>query len=165
MDNPLIFPIVLQLIGIGIIMAEILIPSGGVLALLATALFGYSLYSVFTSVSSAVGIGFILADLVIIPIVVIFGFKALAKSSVTLKKRLSSKQGVSVQNSSLMHYIGMEGVAVTDLRPSGIAMIAKERLDVVTEGKYLAKDSPLIVVSVTGNQIIVKENPSQGEAL
>ncbi len=158
MDNPLIFPIILQLIGIGIIMAEILIPSGGILALLAIALFGYSLYSVFTTVSSSMGFGFVLADLIIIPIIVILGFKTLAKSSVTLKKKLSSEQGVNVQEKALNQYIGMEGIAVTDLRPSGIAVIAKERLDVVTDGKYLAKDSPLIVVAVTGNQIIVKEN-------
>ena len=157
MDNPLIIPIILQLIGIGIIMAEILIPSGGILALLAIALFGYSLYSVFTSVSASMGYGFILADLIIIPVIVILGFKTLAKSSVTLKKKLSSDLGVSVQEKALQQYIGMEGVAATDLRPSGMAVIAKERLDVVTEGKYLAKDTPLIVVSVTGNQIIVKE--------
>ncbi len=158
MDNPLIFPIILQLIGIGIIMAEILIPSGGILALLAIALFGYSLYSVFTSVSSSMGYGFILADLIIIPVIVIFGFKTLAKSSITLKKKLSSDQGVNVQEKALNQYIGMEGIAATDLRPSGMAVIAKERLDVVTDGKYMAKDSPLIVVAVTGNQIIVKEN-------
>ena len=158
MDNPLIFPIILQLIGIVIIMAEILIPSGGILALLATALFGYSLYSVFTSISASMGYGFVLADLIIIPVIVIFGFKTLAKSSVTLKKRLSSEQGVNVQEEILRQYIGMEGVAITDLRPSGIAMIAKERLDVGTDGQYLAKDSSLMVVAVTGNQIIVKEN-------
>ena len=88
-----------------------------------------------------------------------------AISKPSLKKRLSSEQGVNVQNDSLQHYLGKQGVAVTDLRPSGIAEIAEERLDVVTEGHYLAKDSSLIVISVTGNQIIVKENPSQGEAL
>jgi len=98
-------------------------------------------------------------------VIVIFGFKTLAKSSVTLKKRLSSEQGVNVQEEILRQYIGMEGVAITDLRPSGIAMIAKERLDVVTDGQYLAKDSSLMVVAVTGNQIIVKENQSQGDAL
>jgi membrane-bound ClpP family serine protease len=165
MDNPLIFPIILQLLGILIIMAEILIPSGGILAMLATALFGYSLYSVFTSISPSMGYGFILADLIIIPVIVIFGFKTLAKSSVTLKKRLSSAQGVNVQEKTLDQYIGMEGLAVTDLRPSGIAIIAKKRFDVVTDGTYLAKDSSLMVVAVTGNQIIVKEIKSQGDAI
>ena len=63
-----------------------------------------------------------------------------------------------MQKSDLKRYIGQQGVAMTDLRPSGIAVINKERLDVVTEGKYLDKDTPIIVLSVTGNQIIVKDN-------
>ncbi|MBU2648879.1 NfeD family protein [bacterium] len=165
MDHPLVFPIILQLVGIVIVMVEIIVPSGGLLALLAAAAFGYSLYSVFTSASMAMGLGFVLADVIMIPIIVIIGFKALAKSPVTLRKILSSEQGVSVQQKSLRRYLGMEGVAITDLRPSGIAIIAKERLDVVTEGKYLAKDAPLIVVSVTGNQIIVREKKIKGEGL
>ncbi len=158
MDHPIIIPIVLQFVGVAIIMAEVLIPSGGLLAILAIVLFGYSLFSVFTGISTQMGVGFVLADLVIIPVTVYFAFKALAKSPVTLRKRLSSELGVSVQDKDLEQHIGKEGIAVTDLRPSGMAMIANERIDVVTEGNYLAKDSPLIVVTVTGNQIIVKEN-------
>ncbi len=157
MDNPLVFPVVLQLIGVVIIMAEIIIPSGGLLAMLATAVLGYSLYTVFSAVSTAAGFGFVLADLILLPIVVIFGFKFLAKSSVTLKKSLSSKDGVSVQSNVLKQYIGQQGSTVTDLRPSGIAVINQERLDVVTEGKYLDKGTQVVVVAVTGNQIIVKE--------
>jgi len=165
MDHPIIIPIILQFVGVAIIMAEVLIPSGGLLAVLAIVLFGYSLFSVFTGISTQMGIGFVLADLVIIPVTVIFAFKALAKSPVTLRKRLSSEQGVNVQEKELEKYIGKEGTAVTDLRPSGIAMIVNERIDVVTEGSYLAKDSPLIVIAVTGNQIIVEENLTQGDAL
>ena len=61
MDNPLVFPIILQIIGVIIIAAEIILPSGGLLTLLATAVLGYSVYAVFSSVSSAVGFYFILA--------------------------------------------------------------------------------------------------------
>ncbi len=158
MDHPIIIPIVLQFVGVAIILAEVLIPSGGILAILAITVFGYSLYSAFTDISTQMGIGFVVADLVIIPVTVIFAFKMLAKSSITLHKRLSREQGVSVQDKDLEQYIGKEGVTVTDLRPSGIAMIANERIDVVTEGSYLAKDLSIIVVAVTGNQIIVSEN-------
>lgn len=158
MDNPLIFAIILQAIGIGVIMAEVLIPSGGLLSILAIVLFGYSLYSVFVSVSTQMGIGFLLADLIIIPVTVILAFKTLAKSSITLRKKLSSNEGVKVQKKVPGDYVEKEGVTITDLRPSGIARIGHERLDVVTEGKFLEKDTPITVVSVTGNQIIVKEN-------
>ena len=35
--------------------------------------------------------------------------------------------------------VGQDGVAVTDLRPSGTAQIGDERVDVVTEGEYVAQ--------------------------
>ena len=153
----MIIPIVLQIVGVLIIMAEIILPSGGILSILAASAFAYSLYLVFTDISTAAGFGFVLADLIIIPTLVIVGFKFLAKSPIALRKKLSSDTGVTSQKRSLRAYIGLQGVAMTDLRPSGIAVFNKERLDVVTEGKYLDKGTPIEVISVTGNQIIVKE--------
>jgi len=157
MDHPLVFPVIMQVIGVAIIMAEVLIPSGGLLSVLAVVLFGYSLYSVFAAVSIQAGIVFVIADLIIVPLTIVFAFKTLAKSPITLRKRLSREQGFSAQKSTLSAYIGKEGKTVTDLRPSGIAGIDGERLDVVTDGRYIERGTPVRVVSVTGNQVIVEE--------
>ncbi|MBT4288920.1 MAG: serine protease [Deltaproteobacteria bacterium] len=157
MNNIYILPIVLQVIGILVIMAEILLPSGGLLSMLAIGLFGYSLYYVFNSISSSIGMVFLIMDIITIPIAILAGFKLLAKSPIALKKKLSSEDGVVAQSADAQKYIGKEGIAFTDLRPAGIAMIESERLDVVTEGKYLDKDTKIVVVSVSGNQIIVNQ--------
>ncbi len=53
--------------------------------------------------------------------------------------------------------IGQEGVAVSDLRPAGIALFGRERLDVVTQGGYIEAGRPVRVVQVTGRQVLVKE--------
>jgi len=150
-------PIILQVIGLLVIIVEIIIPSGGLLGILALGLFGYSLYDVFTNISSSAGMTFVVSDIICIPIVILFGFKLLAKSPVTLRKSLSSENGVVAQSAEIEHFVGKEGIAFTDLRPSGIAMIEDQRLDVVTEGKYLNKDTKVVVVSVSGNQIIVNQ--------
>ena len=63
----------------------------------------------------------------------------------------------SSQSSELESYVGTQGNAVTDLRPAGIAVINGKRVDVVTRGEYLDKDSAIIVTAVTGNQIIVRK--------
>jgi membrane-bound serine protease (ClpP class) len=42
--------------------------------------------------------------------------------------------------------IGVEGTAATDLRPAGIATIGTERLDVVTEGGFVAKGTRIRVI-------------------
>ena len=81
----------------------------------------------------------------------------LAKSPLTLNKKLSSKEGILSQSPELQSYLGQEGIALSDLRPSGIARINGKRVDVVTRGEYLEKNTPIVVHSVTGNQVIVVE--------
>ena len=92
-----------------------------------------------------------------IPVLVIMGLKLLARSPVTLRKTLSREEGASSQPPELDSYIDMQGTAVTDLRPAGTAVISGKRVDVVTRGEYLEKDSAIIVITVTGNQIIVRK--------
>ena len=150
-------PVVLQLAGVIIIIAEIFLPSGGLLSLVAAGLFGYSLFIVFHDISTMAGTYFVLADLLIIPILVAVGLKILARSPATLRETLSSDSGVVSQSPELEKLVGLEGKSVTDLHPGGTAIIDDKRLDVVSRGEYIDKDSNLIVVEVTGNQIIVRE--------
>jgi membrane-bound ClpP family serine protease len=150
-------PVVLQLAGVLIIIAEIFLPSGGLLSLIAASLFGYSLYIVFTDISTMAGTYFVLADLFIIPILVVVGLKVLANSPATLKKTLASADGVVSQAPELDGFMGSEGRSATPLHPGGTAIIDGQRLDVVSRGEYIDKNKDLVVVEVTGNQIIVKE--------
>jgi len=150
-------PVVLQLAGVLIIIAEIILPSGGLLSLVAVGLFGYSLFIVFHDISTMAGTYFVLTDLIIIPALLALGLKILARSPATLRETLSSENGVVSQSPELESFMGREGKSVTDLRPGGTAIIDDKRLDVVSRGEYIEKDSNLIVVEVTGNQIIVRE--------
>ena len=154
--NALGVPVILQLVGVLIIIAEIILPSGGLLTLLAVAVFGYSLYVVFTQVSVMAGTLFLCADLLMVPILVIFGLKMLARSPVTLRSTLSSGEGVTSQNPEMERYLGKTGRALSDLRPSGAAVIEGKRLDVVSRGEYIDRETIIEVVRVTANQIVVK---------
>ncbi len=51
----------------------------------------------------------------------------------------------------------MKGKSVTDLRPAGTAEINAQRLDVVTDGEYIEAGTSIVVVSVTGNRIVVEK--------
>ncbi len=48
------------------------------------------------------------------------------------------------------------GIAASQLRPSGVALIAGQRIDVVTEGSLIDKDTPVRVVLVEGSRIVVR---------
>lgn len=155
MNPDLIIPLVLQITGVIVIIAEIIIPSGGILSIIAAFLFGYSLYSVFSQLSVFTGLLFLAADLLIIPVLVINGLKLLAGSPATLRRRLSRDEGVTSQPVELEKLVGKDGIAITNLRPSGKAQIAGKKLDVVSRGEYIEKDSEISVHTVSGNQIVV----------
>jgi membrane-bound serine protease (ClpP class) len=53
--------------------------------------------------------------------------------------------------------VGKDGTAITDLRPSGTARIGDERIDVVTEGEYVAQGSRIQVVRSDGYRHVVRK--------
>ena len=48
------------------------------------------------------------------------------------------------------------GVAFTDLRPAGTALINSKRVDVVTEGGFVSKGTPLRVIALEGMRVVVR---------
>jgi membrane-bound serine protease (ClpP class) len=53
---------------------------------------------------------------------------------------------------------GATGIAQSDLRPAGVARIAGERIDVVTEGDFISSGSAIEVLRVEGNRVTVRVN-------
>ncbi len=58
---------------------------------------------------------------------------------------------------SYIDLVGHEGRALNDLRPVGKAQINGRRLDVVTEGGYIEKNTVVVVTEVHGSRIVVRE--------
>jgi len=52
--------------------------------------------------------------------------------------------------------VGLDGIAVTDLRPAGTAQIGQERVDVVTEGEYVAQGQAVRVMRSEGYRHVVR---------
>ncbi len=156
MNSLYILPVSLQFIGVIVIIAEVILPSGGILSILAALVFGFSLFRAF-SISNNIGMLFASIDIVMVPLLVLLGLKLLAKSPATLRTTLSRKEGVISQNRSMDSFLSMSGVAVTDLRPAGSIKINDQKLDAVTKGEYIDKGSQIHVIEITGNQVIVKE--------
>ena len=53
-------------------------------------------------------------------------------------------------------WLGRKGVAVTPLRPAGIADIEHARVDVVSDGEFIDAGTPIEVTRVDGNRIVVR---------
>jgi membrane-bound ClpP family serine protease len=153
----LILVALLQLAGAAVIIAELFLPSAGVLSIIAVGLIGYSIYIVFTAISETAGAVLIGIDMILLPVAVIVGIKLIARSPLTLKTSLSRAGGVISQSPELETYLDARGQAVSDLRPSGIAVINGRRLDVTTRGEYIERGADVYVSAVRGNQIIVRQ--------
>lgn len=62
--------------------------------------------------------------------------------------------------SDYQRYVGRSGVAQSPLRPSGIALIDGERVDVVTDNAFLKAGVRIRVLRVEGARIVVEEVPA-----
>jgi membrane-bound serine protease (ClpP class) len=51
---------------------------------------------------------------------------------------------------------GTQGTALTILRPSGKARFADHVVDVITEGEFIAAQTPITVIQTDGMRVIVK---------
>ena len=93
-------------------------------------------------------------------IVILFLLKYLPKSKVwnnlVLKKNIDEQSGYT-SDKKLKELIGKNGKALTDLRPSGTALIENSRIDVVTSGEYINKGSNILVISEEGSKIVVQK--------
>lgn len=76
-------------------------------------------------------------------------------SGLLLRGSVHKSQGF-VSAPSRGDLIGLDGIAVTDLRPSGTARVGQERIDVVTEGEYVAQGSRVQVVQSDGYRHVVR---------
>ncbi len=81
-----------------------------------------------------------------------------------LKKLPETRFGRSVQSDRVIpaetaaktHLVGVDGIALTPLRPGGLAQFGAERVDVVTSGEPLDKGERLRVLSVDGPRVLVR---------
>ncbi|WP_047981456.1 NfeD family protein [Ornithinibacillus contaminans] len=149
--------IILLVIGIGLIIAEIFIP-GGILGVIGIGAVIGSLFMSGASISNmtmSIAIAFLVA---IIASVILFRRIGLDKGifrHVILRDRTTTELGY-VSNENRLDLIGMEGITVTALRPSGMAVINNERIDVISEGSFIPANAKVKVVKVEGVRVVVR---------
>ena len=64
---------------------------------------------------------------------------------------------VSEEHHEGVSYIGWEGESTTDLRPAGKGRFQGRLLDIITEGEFLPKDTPVVVTKQEGSRIVVRK--------
>lgn len=145
--------ITLLLCGMFLIGAEIFVPGGvlgtaGAVALIAAAVIGFSIFPPFAGWLSLFLILF-LAALAVVAWMKFFPSSPIGKS-LTLAQNLARG---SDTNASWKP--GMQGVARSTLRPSGVAEFGTRRADVIARGTWIDANTLIQIVKVEGNRIYV----------
>lgn len=143
-------------LGLALIIAEVLFPSFGVLGALATIAIVAGGYVAFRT-GGAAGAGYTMATAILVPVFILGGFRLLPRSP--LAKQLMARgftftdgRAVDQRDEGL---VGAEGLVEAPLRPAGVARINGRRVDVVSRGPLIDVGTPVRVVELKGNRVVV----------
>jgi membrane-bound serine protease (ClpP class) len=152
------FVAVLALLGLfGILWELHVVPGHGLpgilggVALLVAVLFAFGTPFIF------VGIETIATAIVLTVIVFTLVVRAVPQNAWAHRLALAAAQGPEyVASADYRDLHGRSGTAVSYLRPAGIASIGGRRVDVLTEGEFIAQGTPIRVVRVEGSRVFVE---------
>jgi membrane-bound serine protease (ClpP class) len=148
---------VLQALAFAIAMAEIILPSFGILAILCAALAAYSWYFILTRLGHNAAIGFGIADILLIPLGIKLAFHFLGRSSISHRTDLGTGSGLEAKDLELQKHVGVLAVVDAPLRPTGKIRIGDELFEAQTPGDFAERGSQVRVLSVIGNRFRVEK--------
>ncbi len=156
--------VVLLVIGLLLVMAELLLPSGGIISVLATAALVGAVLLAFKQ-SFTFGLAVLAVTAIGLPIAITLGIRLWSKTPFGRRFFLEAPKPDEVPSAMeereqrLKELVGRIGVAVTPLRPAGIIELDGLRLDTVTEGLMVDPGTPVRVVRVEGITVVVRPVP------
>ena len=163
--HQLTWAILLLLAGLFLILAEVFIPSGGILGLLSAAALVGSLWFAYEEGWGAFTIFFSM-ELLVVPIAIAFGFHVLPKTPLGRRMILSGPTPEQVaprseRDQQQQSLLGQVGRTLTSLRPSGLTEFDGRRVDTISEGVIIEPDTLVRVIDVEGYRVVVREINSE----
>jgi len=155
----LLLAVFLYLACAALIVAEVFVPSGGLISICALAcLIGG--VAIFFHHSTAVGMAGVGVAIVMIPSVLIIAYKIFPKTrfgkSVTLTPPKRQEGDAVPDTPELKNMLGAVGVVITPLRPVGMCDFSGRRIECVAESGYVDKGQKIEVIRVQSTQLTVR---------
>lgn len=159
--EPIYTALALALAMIVLIFGEVLVPSFGVLSLLAvSALIGSVYFAARQSHSAAVFM--FLVDVALVPAAIVFALKVLKRSPMVNPAAVAPTPAVADFSEkrcagTLPHQelVGQKGIALSSLRPAGRAQFGERKISVQTQGELIDTGEEIMVEKVEGSTVYV----------
>ena len=159
MDWWLIFAVFLFFLSAALIIAEVFVPSGGLISVCALACLIGGIAIFFRHSAMAGWIGIIIA-IVMIPSIVIIAYKIFPRTrfgkSVTLSPPQREQGDAIPDTEELKKLLGAEGAVLTPLRPVGMCDFSGRRVECVAESGYVDKGKKVKVIDVESTRVTVR---------
>jgi membrane-bound serine protease (ClpP class) len=164
MDYSVVFAFSMLAVGLALILAEMFIPSGGVISFLSVVCIGVSIYGVYTAwfgehpdwfwwyVGSVMGL---------IPATLGTALFLLARTKLGSRVLLEAPKLEDVtpylhELEERKQLIGKVGKSLTLMAPGGLVIVENRRLHAETEGQMLDPETPIKVIAVKANRVVVR---------
>jgi len=160
-----VWPVLMVLAGVALLITEMFVPgfgipgiTGGILSIA-----GIVLWARNWEEALLIALGVILVLVVAFLFVMRSALRGkLSRSRFILTDAVRSGAGYSTDFQP-EQLLGKEGVAASELRPAGIGIFGEDRIDVVSDGEYIKRGSPITIVRLEGRRIIVKQADREKE--
>lgn len=147
----------LFLLGIGLLLMEAFLPSFGILGVSGLAAITMSI--VLTAPTTGAGLRMLFIAFFLASLIIAASFRFLKRtglwSQIILQTAETKEQGY-VGPKNVAYLVGKIGITVTPLRPAGVAEIDGKRVDVISEGSFIAQATPVIVTATEGTRVVVR---------
>ena len=149
---------IMLLVGVGLLVFEMYVPGFGAPGISGIALLVLGFVLLKPTMSQGLILFAILAAILCVALSICL--YSASKGRLSKSKLVLNDVAVSAdaaENNDMNYFIGREGVTHTALRPAGIGEFDGVKLNVVSDGEFIARGRPIRVQSVEGNRIVVCE--------
>jgi membrane-bound serine protease (ClpP class) len=155
----LVFAIFLYFACAALIIAEVFVPSGGLISFCALCCLIAGLWIFFRHSATTGWIGIIVAA-IMVPSILIIAYRIFPKTrfgkAVTLTPPERQEGDAIPDTQELKELLGADGLVVTPLRPVGMCDFSGQRVECVAESGYVEKGEKVKVIDVESTQVTVR---------
>lgn len=155
-----IWAILLLVIGLALVVAEVFVPSGGLIGFLAFCTITGAVIVAFME-NSTIGLMVLAISIIGLPTAIALGLKWWPHTPIGRRVLLDTPQGNEVlpddpRRRALKGLVGKLGRAKSKMLPSGAVVVDGHSIDAVSEGVPIDEGQPIQIVAVHGVEVIVR---------
>jgi membrane-bound ClpP family serine protease len=159
--DPLVWAALLLLLGLTLVVAEVFIPSGGILSVLSISSLVAGITMAFYYRGIEVGFVFLTITAVLVPGALTLAFRWWPHTPMGRRLLLDVPTSEEVlpdtpQRRTLRQLVGKLGVAKTVMLPSGAIQVDGQLIDALSEGMPIEAGQTVRVIEVRGNRVVVR---------